>query len=138
MTRLILINLIPLLFALNCDQASVSTILGIEKARNSLGPINTAKDIGNAGNLLTAQLALLQANNAMTNISVTVELHHAQPELADQQKIIESLTGAQAALNKTALLLDNSTSEAVQAAKNATASALIAAQQILSTPCTLP
>ncbi|KAJ7921140.1 hypothetical protein B0H13DRAFT_1866964 [Mycena leptocephala] len=121
--------------ALDCNQASVAAILGIERARTSLGPTNTANDIGSAQNILSAQLSLLTANNGSTNIAFSL-FQGKQPSQADAALIVDGLTTAQGTLNKT-FSFDNATIDAVKAANTAITTALVTAQQALAVPCKL-
>ncbi|KAJ7181177.1 hypothetical protein C8R46DRAFT_1345295 [Mycena filopes] len=123
--------------AISCSSAVGDAVIGIQRARTALGPINTNNDIGNAQNLLLAQLSLLEANNGTTNILLAnLRDPNGIPALADQQRIANGLLAAQGNLNKTALL-DNTTLAAVTSAKAAVTEALVTAQQVLQTPCTV-
>ncbi|KAJ7486564.1 hypothetical protein FB451DRAFT_1553859 [Mycena latifolia] len=121
----------------DCNQIQVGIILGIERARTSLGPINTANDIGNARLLLQAQLSLLDANNGTTEIQLG-SLSGEPPAPADTNaRIVAGLQAAQAALNHTAFFSsDNATASAVQTASSSISDALVSAQQAVDTNCT--
>ncbi|KAJ7853336.1 hypothetical protein B0H14DRAFT_3136909 [Mycena olivaceomarginata] len=52
-----------------CSQLNTKVIIGIGAARGKLGSINTVNDVGNARDILEAQLSLLDANNGTTQIA---------------------------------------------------------------------
>ncbi|KAJ7229778.1 hypothetical protein GGX14DRAFT_553283 [Mycena pura] len=109
----------------------VSVSTGIQAARDSLGPINTANDIANARLLLQAQLSLLDANDATTQIADSL-LANAPPAPDDAQaRIVAGLQAAQDQLSRTFILGNNITAGAVQAANASIASALVAAENDL-------
>ncbi|KAJ7289434.1 hypothetical protein C8J57DRAFT_1493870 [Mycena rebaudengoi] len=118
-----------------CNGGNVDAIIAINAARNTLGAIDTSKDIGNARNILTAQLSLLDANNGATQIADSL-LTGAPPAPADAQaRIVSGLQGAQDALNKT-FSFDANVTAAVQAASASIAKGLPRAQEVLSLNCT--
>ncbi|KAJ6592140.1 hypothetical protein DFH09DRAFT_1306048 [Mycena vulgaris] len=118
-----------------CRTANVGSIIGIDRARKSLGAINTDNDIGNARILLQAQLALLDANNGTTQIALS-DLGPKFTAPADTDaRIVAGLQAAQAFLNKGALF-DNATATAVQTANVSISAALVSAQQGLDNNCT--
>ncbi|KAJ6471847.1 hypothetical protein DFH09DRAFT_1380534 [Mycena vulgaris] len=118
-----------------CSTVNVGAIVGIDEARLKLGAINTSNDIGNARNLLEAQLSLLDANNGTTQIADSV-LDGAPPAPADANiRIVAGLQAAQASLNKV-FEFDNTTKAAVAAANASIASALVSAQQAVDINCT--
>ncbi|KAJ7103819.1 hypothetical protein C8R44DRAFT_988010 [Mycena epipterygia] len=119
----------------DCGKANVVSSEGIDAARNSLGPINTANDIGNARLLLQAQLSLLDANNGTTQIADSL-LFGAPPAPADANtRIVAGLQAAQDSLNRV-FAFDNATIAAVQAANSSISTALVSAQQAVALNCT--
>ncbi|KAJ6592141.1 hypothetical protein DFH09DRAFT_1415046 [Mycena vulgaris] len=118
-----------------CRTANTGAIIGIDRARKSLGAINTDNDIGNARILLEAQLALLDANNGTTQIALSdLGPKFAAPADTDA-RIVAGLQAAQAFL-KTGALFDNATATAVQVANVSITAALVSAQQGLDNNCT--
>ncbi|KAJ6471841.1 hypothetical protein DFH09DRAFT_1294097 [Mycena vulgaris] len=118
-----------------CNTVNVGAIVGIDDARLKLGAINTGNDIGNARNILEAQLSLLDANNGTTQIADSL-LVGAPPAPADANtRIVAGLQAAQASLNKV-FEFDNTTKAAVAAANASIASALTSAQQAVAIDCT--
>ncbi|KAJ7220915.1 hypothetical protein GGX14DRAFT_676419 [Mycena pura] len=114
-----------------CSSANVAADIGILAARNSLGAINTADDIGSARLLLEAQISLLDANNGTTQIADSL-LDGAAPAPADSQALIVSgLLAAQGALNKV-FSFENATTEAVKAANSSITTALGSRQSTAS------
>ncbi|KAJ7509591.1 hypothetical protein B0H11DRAFT_2270011 [Mycena galericulata] len=120
-----------------CSSANVGASEGILSARLSLGPINTANDIGNALPLLQAQLALLDANNGTTQIADSIGLGAtAPPAPADANaRILSGLQAAQGFLNQV-FSFDNVTEAAVQSANSSISMALVSAQQAVAINCT--
>ncbi|KAJ7166822.1 hypothetical protein C8R46DRAFT_1034816 [Mycena filopes] len=121
----------PLQRRANCGKFDVTVATNTQSARLSLGGINTAQDIGNAQNLLEAQLSLLAANNGTTQIADSL-LTGAPPPPADANaRIVAGLQAAQASLNKV-FEFQNATKLAVAAANSSIATALPAAQAALA------
>ncbi|KAK7024819.1 hypothetical protein R3P38DRAFT_3532617 [Favolaschia claudopus] len=118
-----------------CNGFLVAAITGIDAARISLGSINAGRDIGNGRKFLEAQLSLLDANNATTQIADSL-LNNAPPAPADTNaRIVSGLKAALSTLSKVALLIDNSTIAAVAAANASMTKALDGAQQAVAANC---
>ncbi|KAF7356102.1 hypothetical protein MVEN_00940200 [Mycena venus] len=118
-----------------CSSFNVQASIGIDAARTSLGSINTGNDIGNARNLLEAQLSLLDANNGTTQIADSL-LVNAPPAPADANaRIVSGLQASLASLSHVVLIVDNSTKAAVAAANASMTTALESAQQAVAANC---
>ncbi|KAJ7701018.1 hypothetical protein B0H16DRAFT_1483686 [Mycena metata] len=99
-------------------------------------PAQLWNDIGNAQNILEAQLSLLTANNGTTQIAVSL-LDNAPPAPSDtDMQIVAALQAAQASLNKVFEdSINPNTASAVKAANSSIATALASAQQAVAVNC---
>ncbi|KAJ7752896.1 hypothetical protein B0H16DRAFT_1459618 [Mycena metata] len=121
----------PLQRRVNCGQFNVAAAAGTRSALTSLGGINPGEDIGNAQNIVEAQLSLLAANNGTTQIADSL-LADAPPAPSDANaRIVAGLQAAQASLNKV-FEFQNSTKTAVAAANSSITTALAGAQGALA------
>ncbi|KAJ7103830.1 hypothetical protein C8R44DRAFT_746574 [Mycena epipterygia] len=119
-----------------CDKLNAAIDAETESARLALGPINTANDISSAPLLLQAQLSLLDANNASTQIAFSLLGPEEGPAPADSQaRIVAGLQAAQGSLNKI-FVFDNATATAIQSANSSISTALVSAQQAVAINCT--
>ncbi|KAF8178876.1 hypothetical protein K438DRAFT_1977734 [Mycena galopus ATCC 62051] len=112
-----------------CNSFNVQASVGITSALLSLGTINNGNDVVEATNILQAQLSLVNASNAITQIDVS-EFGDA-PAPADVNSQV--LSGIQAALTfmrdvPIEFLFDNSTVSAIVNATNLATSAQQGAQ----------
>ncbi|KAF7374272.1 hypothetical protein MSAN_00310200 [Mycena sanguinolenta] len=118
-----------------CSQFNVYASAAIDEARLSLGSINTGNDIGNARNILQAQLSLLDANTGVTEIADSL-LTSAPPAPANASAtVVAGLQAALASLNQIFFLADNTTKAAVAAANASMITALDNAQQAVAANC---
>ncbi|KAF8173523.1 hypothetical protein K438DRAFT_2023422 [Mycena galopus ATCC 62051] len=118
-----------------CSSFNVQASGSIDEARISLGSINTGNDIGNARNILEAQLSLLDANTGVTQIADSL-LTSAPPAPANSSAVIVAgLQAAQGSLNQIFFLADNSSVAAVASANASISTALENAQQAVAANC---
>ncbi|KAJ6473970.1 hypothetical protein C8R47DRAFT_711169 [Mycena vitilis] len=116
--------------AAECDL--VTQISGIQEASTRLGAINTTLT---DGDLLKAQLALVDANTGVKQISLSA-LANAPPAPPNATAtIVSGLTASLASLNKVVLFISNDTKAAVAAANSSINAALATAQTSLTGNC---
>ncbi|KAF8178872.1 hypothetical protein K438DRAFT_1977730 [Mycena galopus ATCC 62051] len=119
-----------------CNSFNVQASVGITSALLSLGTINNGNDVVDATNILQAQLSLVNASNAITQIDVSE--FGDTPAPADVNSQV--LSGIQAALTFLGevpidILPDNSTVSAIVNATSFATSAQQGAQQLVDANC---